>query len=153
MELATWFIVAALVSVGLGLLVASTLYFRRQMDLSTFSFTATVLFGLAIVGVVELIDAPRRWLWVGICLMWIGFYGLARIRQASGVAAGPSLGPITTSLAGPLIILGALVVLVIIFQVAIGEFMLSSWLFIGFYSAICYVAYLRSKDRPDGTPS
>ena len=59
--------------------------------------------------------------------------------------------PVTVSFAVPLAILGALVVLVIVFQVAIGEFMLSSWLFIGVYSVVCYAAYLRSKDRPDGT--
>lgn len=55
--------------------------------------------------------------------------------------------PVTVSLAVPLALLGVLVVLLIVFQVATGKFMLSSWLFIGFYSAICYAAYLRSKDR------
>jgi len=61
--------------------------------------------------------------------------------------------PVTISPAVPWVILAALVVLAAVFQVATGVFMLSSWLFIGLVSVICYTAYLRGKNRPDGVES
>ena len=84
MQLVDWFLGVTLVSVAIGLIVASTRYFRRKMTIYVFSFTTVALFGLAISAVAKLVDAMRMMSWVGLMVMALAFYMLGRKRNSSG---------------------------------------------------------------------
>ena len=94
MEPATPFIVLTLVSSGVGLVFALTLYFRGRMDSAAFGFTAIVFFGLAFAGVNRLVDTPKPWYWLAISLVWIGLYKLGRRRLSNLAGPDHELGSI-----------------------------------------------------------
>ena len=88
MQLAYWFLGVALVSVGIGLIVASAQYFRGQMGFYAFSFTIVAFVGLAITAVARFVGAERAMSWIGLGVLAFAFYMLGRHKDANNPEIG-----------------------------------------------------------------
>jgi hypothetical protein len=88
MQLVDWFLVVALVSVGVGIVVALVQYCRGRMTLLVCAFTTIGLFGLAVAALARLVGASRIVGWVGLSLTAFAFYCLGWNKNARKVGAG-----------------------------------------------------------------